>query len=229
MPSAMDGRGLSAMLEKLEAAARSDASSEAVLGTAGELLSEAWGRGWMVIFDWPSWREEARRLVEEPGALGCADLDAARKLLTTYIRQDRFIEGSLEAEISAGALVPVFRRLVACWQALNPVGAWLETNNCYVPIHVGWDELEGEVRLSSARWQRLKDRGFVGDQDCKWAIARVFRVYAMWRISDPGAPALVVSREGTSRVRAWARPGFELDGPALLEAFASAATYREHG
>lgn len=42
--------------------------------------------GFLVPFDWPTWRQEARRLVSHPESLNLATLDMLQKLLTTHVR-----------------------------------------------------------------------------------------------------------------------------------------------
>jgi hypothetical protein len=62
-------------------------------------------------FDWPSWQEEAKRYVSDPEALGTADVLTLRKLLTTHIRKDRFVEGHLAGMLERGHITAVLRRL----------------------------------------------------------------------------------------------------------------------
>ena len=225
LPKDMDGRGMYRVLAMLERAAADGASDGDVWAATEALVQEPWERGWMVVFDWPEWaHSEGKALMATPARLGQADLETVRKLLTAHVRQDRFVEGSLEASVRDGSLVPVMARLVDCRREADPVGAWLDEHDCFVPVHAAWEEIQGNVELSSRDWARLKHRGFIGDQDCKWVIARVFRIYGMWRLSSPGAPALVLSREGARQVRAWVNPrGEGLEGAALLDAFELAA------
>lgn len=225
LPKEMDGHGMCRLLAMLEDAC-ADGASERDIGVATKaLVQEPWARGWLVVFDWPDWAHaEGKALMETPARLAQADLETVRKLLTAHIRQDRFVEGSLEASVRDGSLVPVMERLVECRREADPIGAWLDEHDCFMPLHVAWEEIQGNVELSSRDWARLKHRGFIGDQGCKWVIARVFRMYAMWRIGSPGAPALMLSREGAQRVRGWVNPRVEgLEGPALLRAFESVA------
>lgn len=108
---------------------------------------------------------------------------------------------------------------------------WLDENGCFVPMHETWEEHKGQVDLTPAEWDRLKADGFLGDMDCKWAIARVFRVYAMWRMSAPGAPAMILCRQSDNRVRVWLNPerGFDYDLKWWLQSFQDATRYARHG
>jgi hypothetical protein len=63
-------------------------------------------------FDWVSWAEEARRYAEGgDAALATADLDTLRKLITSYVRVDRFSEGTLASLFQSGQITAILRRL----------------------------------------------------------------------------------------------------------------------
>jgi hypothetical protein len=62
-------------------------------------------------FDWPSWQEEAERYVVDPQALATADLLTLRKLLTTHVRKDRFVEGHLGGMLESSHITAILRRL----------------------------------------------------------------------------------------------------------------------
>lgn len=66
--------------------------------------------GWVVPFDWPSWLPEAKRLVE-PGGVEGADVETLQRLLTTIVRQDRFVEGNLASAFESGLVVRILRRI----------------------------------------------------------------------------------------------------------------------
>jgi hypothetical protein len=61
-------------------------------------------------FDWPSWRPEAERLVEQNG-IESADLETCRRLLTVLTRQERFVENSLRGHVESGVVAQLVRRL----------------------------------------------------------------------------------------------------------------------
>jgi len=62
-------------------------------------------------FDWASWQEEAERYVSAPEALEMADTLTLRKLLTTHVRKDRFVEGHLASMLECGHITMILRRL----------------------------------------------------------------------------------------------------------------------
>ena len=67
--------------------------------------------GWIEVFPWPEWADEARRLHDDADRLANADVGTIRKLLTLHIRNDRFNEGHLAAMVEDGHLAAVVRRL----------------------------------------------------------------------------------------------------------------------
>jgi hypothetical protein len=63
-------------------------------------------------FDWVSWAAEAQRLTQGGAeALATADLTTLRKLVTSYVRADRFSEGTLASLFESGQIVAILRRL----------------------------------------------------------------------------------------------------------------------
>ena len=62
-------------------------------------------------FDWTSWQDEARRYFSDPESLETADLLTLRKLLTTHVRKDRFVEGHLGDMSERGHITAILRRL----------------------------------------------------------------------------------------------------------------------
>lgn len=68
----------------------------------------------MVIrgFDWPTWAHgpEGQRFARDPAAIATADTETLRKLLTAFIRQERFCEGSLASACASGHLAAIARR-----------------------------------------------------------------------------------------------------------------------
>ena len=65
----------------------------------------------LFVFDWGKWQDETRRYMDDPDALAQADLLALRKLLTTHVRLDRFVEGHLAGVLENGHMTAVLRRL----------------------------------------------------------------------------------------------------------------------
>lgn len=68
-------------------------------------------QNFFLTFDWTRWKEEAQRYRSEPGALETADLLTLRKLLTTHVRADRFVEGHLASVLESGHVTAILRRL----------------------------------------------------------------------------------------------------------------------
>lgn len=62
-------------------------------------------------FDWPNWQDVARRYVADADALDGADLLTCRKLLTTHVRLDRFVDGHLAHNLETGQITAILRRL----------------------------------------------------------------------------------------------------------------------
>ncbi len=81
------------------------------LGEVPGLLEALYDSGAVYRFDWGSWHGEAERLFEDAGALGAADEETLRKLLTFHARKDRFSEGHLDRMIETGHLRAVLGRL----------------------------------------------------------------------------------------------------------------------
>ena len=69
--------------------------------------------GLQVPFDWLSWKKEEKQYFENPDLLKSADLETIQKLITTFIRQDRFSGGHFTSLCSTGIFVHILRRLHA--------------------------------------------------------------------------------------------------------------------
>jgi Family of unknown function (DUF6508) len=68
--------------------------------------------GWVFVFDWMSWANDARQMIET-GGLESADLLTLRKLLALLVRRDRFVEGSLGEAFESGLVLRILYRLRA--------------------------------------------------------------------------------------------------------------------
>lgn len=87
---------------------------------AAAFLETLRATGFLVVFDWVAWADEARRLTDGgAAALAEADLPTLRRLLSAYIRAERFVEGTLAARFADGQIVAVLRRLAAIRVALD--------------------------------------------------------------------------------------------------------------
>ena len=74
----------------------------------------AYEDGWVSPeVDWTAWTEteEARRLRDDRTAIEAATVEQLQKLLTTVIRQDRFVTGALAGAFESGLLTAVVRRV----------------------------------------------------------------------------------------------------------------------
>jgi hypothetical protein len=80
--------------------------------------AEAWRAGvargdWIAVgFDWRSWLQTDRgqALRDDPEAVASATPDELGWLLTSIVRSDRFVEGSIEGAFESGLLTRICRR-----------------------------------------------------------------------------------------------------------------------
>lgn len=71
-------------------------------------------------FDWGAWSDEAHRYTAGGAAvLANADLLTLRKLLTSYVRADRFSTGTLAEMFANGQIVAILRRLKLIRDAID--------------------------------------------------------------------------------------------------------------
>jgi hypothetical protein len=67
---------------------------------------------WIVGFDWSHWvRAEGAPYVRSVDAINEADIDVLRKLLTAFVRQERFCAGSLLGAFESGYITAILQRL----------------------------------------------------------------------------------------------------------------------
>lgn len=69
-------------------------------------------RALMTPFDWPAWASgpDGQRLLGHPEEVASASADELSKLLTVYVRSERFGDGTLEAAFASGMLTAIIRR-----------------------------------------------------------------------------------------------------------------------
>lgn len=79
-------------------------------GTA--FLEDVRAGGWVAPFDWPAWAAsaEGQRLIGHPDAVATATAEDLGRLLTTYVRGDRFNEGLLASAHENGMLAAIVDR-----------------------------------------------------------------------------------------------------------------------
>lgn len=81
---------------------------------AHRFVETAYEDGWVSPeVDWSEWMQtaEAIRLRDDPDALPQATVEQLQKLLTTVIRQDRFVTGALAEAFESGLLTAIVRRM----------------------------------------------------------------------------------------------------------------------
>ena len=69
-------------------------------------------RAMITPFDWSAWAAgpRGRALLGHPEAVASASADDLRRLLTVYVRSERFGDGTLEAAFASGMLTAIIRR-----------------------------------------------------------------------------------------------------------------------
>lgn len=79
---------------------------------AEAFLADVRAGGWVAPFDWPTWAssDEGRRLLGDREAVAAATPEDLRRLLTTYVRAERFGDGTLESAYASGMLTAIVRR-----------------------------------------------------------------------------------------------------------------------
>jgi hypothetical protein len=76
-----------------------------------DFVQTLYQQGIIIVFDWTSWREQAQCYQADPGSLAQADLLTLRKLLTTHVRSDRFLEGHLASVLESGLVTAILERM----------------------------------------------------------------------------------------------------------------------
>lgn len=79
---------------------------------AEAFLADARAAGWVTSHDWMRWlvSPEGQRLSGDPTAVAAATPDELGYLLTTYVRGERFGDGTLAAAHDRGMLTAIMRR-----------------------------------------------------------------------------------------------------------------------
>lgn len=78
--------------------------------------------GWVQGFEWPAWARtpEAGQLRDDPDALARATAPQLSRLLTGFVRQERFAEGSMLGFWRSGLLLGILRRVAALARGEEP-------------------------------------------------------------------------------------------------------------
>ncbi len=66
-----------------------------------------------IVFDWPEWQGEADKYFKEPELINSADIITLRKLMTMFIRKERFCSGFIKSVIDTGMILRILERLEA--------------------------------------------------------------------------------------------------------------------
>ncbi|WP_262269570.1 DUF6508 domain-containing protein [Microvirga yunnanensis] len=91
---------------------------------AAAFVKAAYDHDWVKSFKWSSWAqsEEAAQLRDDERVLAHADEDQLAKLLTTCIRSDRFVEGTLAHSFETGLLTRILHRARVLLSELDTTG-----------------------------------------------------------------------------------------------------------
>ena len=74
-------------------------------------LSALKEHGFIQMFEWAAWHQEAHRYFEQPALIAEADLQACIKLLTFHVRSDRFLDGHFASMLASGHITAILNRL----------------------------------------------------------------------------------------------------------------------
>ena len=100
-------------LETLEASRAKDEQYSDFERLYMNLHRMIYDKGWVVIFDWPSWAhgEEGQRIFNTDDGIECANLDQLCKAITSLARADRF-QGNLFSNcVYDGTFLRIARRV----------------------------------------------------------------------------------------------------------------------
>jgi hypothetical protein len=89
--------------------------------TAIEFVEMAYASGIIEEFDWPKWTKTstAKRLLRSPTQIAKATPEQMFRLLTVYVRGDRFNEGMLLSAFESGFLMAIVGRAEAICSGLR--------------------------------------------------------------------------------------------------------------
>ena len=75
-----------------------------------DLIQAIGSSGLLLQFDWTAWKDGAL-YARDPSLLKTADLETVRRVLTTIVRQDRFVGGLMPRVCSNGTMKELLERL----------------------------------------------------------------------------------------------------------------------
>jgi hypothetical protein len=76
------------------------------------LIADVYESGLMLEFDWMEWSRAEGTKSATKDAIACASEDNLRRLLTAWVRSDRFCGGSFSSLCTSGLIESVLRRLL---------------------------------------------------------------------------------------------------------------------
>ena len=76
-------------------------------------IADCYEHDFVVVYDWPEWRDQAEVLLETSGAMERTNVADLQRLLTLLIRQDGFIEGAHRYAVEQGWFHAVLGRMRA--------------------------------------------------------------------------------------------------------------------
>ena len=87
-----------------------------------DLLSMLYDKGWIVVFDWPSWAhgEEGQRILRTRDGFESANLDQLSKAITAFARADRFQENLFSNCVHDGTILRIAKRVEQLLQESKP-------------------------------------------------------------------------------------------------------------
>jgi hypothetical protein len=80
------------------------------IGVVEELIRAISSSDLLLEFDWTTWKD-ASRYSRDPSLVRTADFETVRRVLTTIVRQDRFVGGLVPRMCSSGIMKALLERL----------------------------------------------------------------------------------------------------------------------
>ena len=88
-----------------------------------DILSMLYDKGWIVVFDWPSWAhgEEGERILRTREGFERANLDQLTKAITALARADRFSQHLFSNLVHDGTVLRIAKRVEQLHRESNQV------------------------------------------------------------------------------------------------------------
>ncbi|MBN1521546.1 MAG: hypothetical protein JW928_03350 [Candidatus Aureabacteria bacterium] len=84
-----------------------------------EFIYELYSEGFIIAFNWPKWKKEGEKLIQDRRRIEKANLVTLQKLLTMHVRMERFREGYLASIIKSGHMRDILKRIEAIRRKMN--------------------------------------------------------------------------------------------------------------